>query len=290
MSTQEALIFEVSQSSFKTGVILNSHKVPVLVEFMGMWSEHCIQLEDRLAALAKEFAGCFIFAKVDIDEQGELRKQYNIENVPTIKVIQNGEVVRTEQGLMSEDELRALLKDYGIFRESDALREQARQKHLAGETLEAVQILTRAIQTDPRNTRVAMDMIQVFLDINEIEQAKSLFSRLPEMDRQGETGRALQGQLTFCELAARTDGKQALQQRLQQNPADNNVRFDLAVCLVAEHAYQQAMELLFDIVRQQADYKEGAAREMIINLTNMLAPNDPQLAQEFRRRLASVLS
>jgi len=39
-------------------------------------------MADVLADLAKEFAGQFVFAKVDIDEQPGLRDQYNIENVP----------------------------------------------------------------------------------------------------------------------------------------------------------------------------------------------------------------
>ena len=110
MNNQEAFIFEVSQSNFDSTVILNSYKIPVVVEFMGVWSEHCILLEDSLVALAKEFAGQCIFAKVDIHEQKELRKEYEIQNVPTLKVFKDGAVVRTEEGLLSADELGAMLK------------------------------------------------------------------------------------------------------------------------------------------------------------------------------------
>lgn len=290
MSEKEVLIFEVSSKNFNTAVILNSNKIPVLVEFMGMWSEPCIHLEERLAAAAKEFAGQFIFAKVDMDEQAELIKEYKIENVPTVKIFKDGEVVRTEEGLMGEDEIRALLKDFGVYRESDELREQARAKHIAGDTVEAIQLLTKAIQIDPANTRVAMDMVQVFLDMDELDQAKSLYERLPDADRQSETGRALTGQITFKELAAKTKGKPALQEQLFIEPDNHDARFDLAVCFVAEHDYHQAMDSLFMIIDKEPEYKEGAAREMIINLTNMLAPNDPQLAQEFRRRLGNALS
>ncbi|MDH5190070.1 MAG: hypothetical protein OEW89_02345 [Gammaproteobacteria bacterium] len=38
---KEALVFEVGESGFDRYVIENSHKVPVFVEFMGMWSEPC---------------------------------------------------------------------------------------------------------------------------------------------------------------------------------------------------------------------------------------------------------
>ena len=290
MSNQEVFNFEVSNSSFGSSVLPNSHKLPVLVEFMGIWSEHCIKMEDSLAAMAKEFAGQFIFAKVDIDEQQELRKEYNIENVPTLKVFKNGEVVQTEEGLIEDKDLRLLLRSYGVFRESDDMREQARQKHIAGDTTEAIKLLTEAIQKDPANTRVAMDMVQVLLDIGELEQAKDLFNRLPESVRESTTGHALTGQITFRKLAAKTEGKEILLQRIAANPDDFDARFDLSICLVAEYDYQQAMDNLFFIFDKEPEYKDGAAKEMIINLTNALAPNDPTLAQEFRRRLGSILA
>jgi len=290
MSDQEAFIFEVSQANFASTVILNSHKIPVVVEFMLMWSEPCVRLEDSLVALAREFAGQFIYAKVDIDEQQELRKQYAIENVPTLKVFKDGEVVRTEEGLLADDELGALLKSYGIFRESDDMREQARQKHLAGDTVGAVTLLTQAIKKDPSNTRVAMDMVQVLLDMGELQSAQALFDKLPPKDQEGLTGRSLAGQLTFKALAAKTEGKDRLLERIDHNPEEHDARFDLAICLVAEHDYRQAMEHLFAIQDKAPEYKEGAAREMIISLTNMLAPNEPVLAQEFRRRLGNTLS
>lgn len=290
VSEQDVFIFEISKASFNTSVILNSYKIPVLVEFMGVWSEPCIRMADELAGLAKEFAGQFIFARVDIDEQPELKEEYGIENVPTLKIFKDGNVVRTEEGMLGKAELQAMLKDYGVYRQSDDLREQARSKHLAGQTLEAIALLTRAIQQDPANTRVAMDMVQIFIDIGELEQARGLYNRLPDRDKESDTGKALLGQLTFHNLAANTEGKEALQARINANENDHDARFDLAICLVATHDYPQAMDNLFEIFHREPEFKEGAAREMIVNLTNMLTPNEPELAKEYRRRLGSSMA
>lgn len=290
MSDQETLIFEVSKSNFNTSVVLNSHKLPVIVEFMGIWSGPCIQMEDTLTKLAKEFSGQFVFAKVDVDEQPELMKEYGVENVPTIKVFKDGEVARTEEGVLKEEELKDLLKVYGIFRQSDETRELARQKHMAGETIEAITLLTQAIQQDPTNTRLAMDMVQIFLDINELEQAKSLFNRLPEKDRISEMGKALLGQLTFKGHAAKTEGKEQLTTRIDNNANDFDALFDLAICLIAEHDYKQAIDKLFIVFDKNPEYKEGAVREMIIHLSNMLTTTEPEISQEARRRLGSSLS
>jgi len=287
---QEALIFEVSKNNFNTSVVLNSHKLPVVVEFMGAWSGPCIQMEDTLRYLATEYKGQFVFAKVDVNEQPELMKEYNVENVPTIKIFKDGEVVRTEEGLLEESELKDILKVYGIFHQSDDTRELARQKHISGETLEAITLLTKAIQQDPGNTRIAMDMVQIFLDINELEQAKSLFNRLPEKDRTSNTGKTLFGQLTIKDFAAKTDGKAALTEQLLSSPDNYDAMFDLSLCLIADHDYKQALDHLFNIFEQSPEYKEGAAKEMIINISNILSENEPDLSQEIRRRLGSSLS
>lgn len=288
--SEEAYIFEVSQQSFGRSVIFNSGKIPVLVEFMGVWSEPCILMADLFSALAREFAGQFVFAKVDIDEQVELRKEYEIENVPTMLVFKDGKVVRKEVGQLQEVEARSLLKDFGIYRESDLMREQARDKHLSGDTPGAILLLTEAVKKDPANTRVAMDMVQIFIDMGEVQQAQSLYERLPETEKQTEMGKSLNGQLVFAGLAANTAGTRALSQQLDEDPDNSSIRFDLAVCLVADYQYEAAMDHLFAILGKEPDYKDGAAREMIVTITNMIAPVNNDLAQEFRRRLANLLA
>lgn len=290
MGTKDVFIFELSQSSFTASAVENSYKLPVIVEFMGVWSEPCIRLADSLSVLAREFAGQFIFAKVDVDEQPELSQQYGIENVPSLLVLKDGKVINTLDGLVKESELRELLKSLGIYNQSDELRLQAREKHLAGYTVEAIQLLTQAIQQDPANSRVAMDMVQVMIDIGELEQATGLFNRLPDSEKESEFGRALIGQLSFMELASNTAGKEALISHLASNETDQDARFDLAICYIAAHQYELAAEALFNIMKVEPEYKDGAAREMIGNLANMLSASSPELSAVIRRQLANLMA
>jgi putative thioredoxin len=287
---EQANILELSEQSFGASAVLNSHKLPVLVEFMGVWSRPCIAMADRLVALAREFAGQFIFAKVDVDEQQALREQYQIAHVPTLLVFRDGGLVRTEVGELGEDELRALLREFGVFRESDELCEQARARHIEGDSHNALLLLTEAIQKDPGNTRVALDRVQILLDIGELAQAKELFGRLPEATRQSSMGKAVGGHLLFSELAANTEGIAALNTRLAADTEDHAARFDLAICEVARHEYPTAMEHLFQILEWQPDFRDGAAREMIVTLADMLSPNMPEMASEYRQRLANLLA
>ncbi len=288
--SKEVLVFEVNQKNFDQYVLLNSHKIPVLVEFMGVWSGPCSAMDNILTSLAKEFAEQFIFAKVDIDEQPELVKAHKIENVPTLMVFTNGELARTEVGELKENEIRDLLKDFGIYHASDLIREQAREKHMAGDTSAAILLLTDAIKADPSNTRIAMDMVQIFIDIGELEQANNLYTRLPNSSHETEMGKALNGQLIFATHAAKVDDFEILQSRLEKNPSDFDAQFDLSICLIAQYQYQEAMDHLFNILQKDPEYKDGAVKELVITVSNMIAPVNIELAQDFRRKLANLLA
>lgn len=287
---KDVYIFEVSEQSFPESVVQNSFTIPVLVEFMGVWSEPCIMMADNIARLAEEFAGRFIFAKVDVDEQQALRKQYLVENLPTLLVFKDGEVVRTEVGQLADNELRVLLKEFSVYRESDEMREQARAKHLSGDTSGAIMQLTEAIKKDPANIRVALDMVQIFIDMAELDQALHLFNKLPEEQQQTDMGKSLSGQLLFLDLANKTQGLDELSHTVLSEPDNSAARFDLAICQVARHDYHVAMDNLFYIHAHDPDYREGAAREMIVTIINMLMPAEPELAQEYRRKLSNLLA
>jgi len=286
----KALIFEVNEKNFPEVVEKNSFQIPVVVEFMAVWSEPCFVLEALLSGLAQEFAGQFIFAKVDIDEQQELRKQYQVSNIPTVLVFKDGKVVRTEEGQLQEIEARGILHEVGIYHESDVKRVEAREKHLAGDTSGAILLLTQAIKEHPGNVRVVMDMVQIFIDIEDYESAQGLFARLPEKNKSDNTGKVLSGQLNILKLAAKTEGIAPLRARIEKDEKDFDAWFDLAICLVAKNQYEEAFECLFKIQTELPSYKEGAARELIITLIKTITPSHPQEAQAYQKRLGNLIN
>lgn len=286
----QALVFEVNDSSYDKYVLLNSHKVPVVMTFIAAWSEHCYAQDVQFTRLAGEFPEQFIFAKLDIEENEEAKSRYKISNVPTTIVFRDGEEVRREQGVLDEADARALLKDFGVYRESDEMRMQARSLHIERQTAQAITLLASAMKKDPSNVRVAMDMVQIFIDLDKLDEAEGLLGRLPETALETSTGQALKAQLNTRRLAAKTDGVDTLMQRVTQDGNDYDARFDLALCLLANNDYSAAMEQLFFLLENKADYHQGAPREMIISVIESLTEASPELAQAYRRQLANLLS
>ncbi len=290
MSTKQVLNFEVSQSNFNSVVLMNSYKLPVVVLFMSPSNVVCLELESMLAECAKEFAGQFILARVDIDMDADLKEQYDITNVPTIKVFKDSEMVHQEFGMVDESEIAKMLKGFGIYRASDELREQASALNAQGDTNGAIQKLTEAIQQDPGNARVVLDMTQLLLDINLVDDAVGLFNRLPDKHKNSDAGKLIIGQVTFKNLAEKTPGINSLVKALEEDENDIDAQFYLAVCYVAERDFEQALDNAFKVLSVDPDYKDGASQELIVTIINMLDIYDPEAAKKARRNLANIVN
>ena len=290
MAKPEIYNFEISDDNFDQIVLTNSHKLPVFVLFMSPAISACVSLESTLIEYAEEFAGQFILARLDIDMYQEAASRFEIENIPTLRVYKDGEMVHQEVGLMTHECLADILRQFDLFDPSEDLRVQALEKHKKGETPEAIQLFTQAIQINPKNIKIALDMCQVFLDVNLLEQAASLFTKLPDKTKEEETARYLIGQITFKKLALDTEGKQALTEKLQIMPDDVDTKFYLAICLMAEQNYQEGMTQLFDLLNVDKNAKDGAVKELAIGTLKLLDLKQTDLAAQLRKKMNSFMS
>lgn len=287
---KKTYIFDVTEDNFDTLVLENSAQIPVVVEFMNANSESCSTLAQNFGRMAHHFAEQFVFAKVNIDEQTDLAKAFNIEQTPTTLIFINGEIQDAKQGEISQDDIALMLRQVGVFDVVEEMRLEAHDKYMAGDPVSAVALLTQAIQQDPSRTLVALDMVQIMLDLDQIEGATSLFNKLPDEAKESQVGRNISSQMTFKQLAANTPGLVVLSEQIEANPQDNEVRFNLAICQIANLNFEEAMSHLFELQTTQPDFQNGAPRETIITLCNLITATDPVLAKRYRQQLNSLLN
>ena len=287
--SKQAIIFDVTDNNFKKYVLDNSDKAPVFVFFINLKSVVCAQMHDLFNELANEFAEQFILAEVDVSVNKALVKQYKILTTPTLKIFIDAREVFSTDGELSEEEARDLLHSFDIVSEIEEMRNQAHDLHLKGDTTEAIVLLSNAIKQDPSNTKIAMDMVQIFIDLGDLDQAGGLFNKLPDLDKNGDTGLSLFGQLQIKTKANQTAGLKTLKENIILNVDDFDARLDCAICELAEANTEQALNQLFYIQEHKADYKEGAAKEIIIAIIDATMPIDPETAREYRAKLTALL-
>jgi thioredoxin 1 len=101
---------KVTDSTFEQDVLKADG--PVIVDFWAEWCGPCRQIAPVLEEIARDYDGKVTVAKVNIDENPGIARQYQIMSIPTMSVFQQGEVVKSVIGARPK---AALLKEFEPF-------------------------------------------------------------------------------------------------------------------------------------------------------------------------------
>lgn len=81
---------------------------PVVVDFYADWCGPCKMLSPVLESLEDE-CDDYLFYKINIDENEDLARQYQVMTIPNVVVFKNGEAVARSIGLKTAAEMKEFL-------------------------------------------------------------------------------------------------------------------------------------------------------------------------------------
>lgn len=98
-------VIEISEENFESEVLKS--ELPVLVDFWAPWCGPCRMMGPIVDEIAEENLELKV-CKVNVDEASELAIKYDVESIPTLIYLKNGQVratmigLRTKQDIMNE--------------------------------------------------------------------------------------------------------------------------------------------------------------------------------------------
>lgn len=91
-STTQAAAGPVKLTDANFDQVINGD-LPVLVDFWAAWCGPCRMVAPSVDTLAQEFAGRAVVAKLNVDENPQSARRYNIMSIPALLIFQQGKVV-----------------------------------------------------------------------------------------------------------------------------------------------------------------------------------------------------
>ena len=101
---REYSYIDVTSQDFSEQV-LNAPQM-VVVDFSSDRSSSCQIFNPEFAAISAEYLGRLTFAKLDVDTNGGLTSQCNVDGTPTVIFFKNGQEINRIKGIVMRDKLR----------------------------------------------------------------------------------------------------------------------------------------------------------------------------------------
>ncbi len=78
-------------------------ELPVLVDFWAVWCGPCQMMGPIIEELAEKFEGRMKIGKINVDENPETAKKYEVLGIPSLKFFKNGEIIDEITGLQPKE-------------------------------------------------------------------------------------------------------------------------------------------------------------------------------------------
>lgn len=84
----------------------------VVVDFFATWCGPCKMLAPVFEELSSEMDGKATFLKVDVDQCGDIAREYSISTIPTMMIFKNGEKQETMVGFLPKESIKSNIEKY----------------------------------------------------------------------------------------------------------------------------------------------------------------------------------
>lgn len=289
MQDNAAATIDVTEQNVQQ-LLEHSRQAPVLFDFWASWSQPSQQMTALLEKLAQEYQGKFVLAKVNADEQANLASQFGVRDLPSLKMVFQGQLVSELEGAQTESAVRQWLTpvvdpDAAQQEQEEGVLEQIRAAINAGQGAQAEQALRQMLSEQPDKHAFRALLVEYLLGEGRTDEAQSV---LAEVAEDVEELRPFRARFALLEKLD-DDGVslKELQARLERDEKPEDLHA-YGLRAAAAGQFQAGLDALLRLLRDHRDYQDGVARAALLEVFECLPKGDP-LASEYRRKMFTYL-
>ncbi|MEQ4674437.1 co-chaperone YbbN [Providencia vermicola] len=285
MFANNAQIIDINETNLHQ-VIEQSMNLPVMFYFWSPRSPHCQEFGTMLEKIANDYAGLYILAKVNCDEEQMIASQFGLKAIPTVYVLQNGRPVDGFEGPQPEEVVLEILSR--VLPSPEELKAaQAAELIAEGKTQEALPLLKEAHQLNPKNSDITLLLAETQISLKLVDDAQTTLDVVPLQDKDSRY-QGLIAQIELLKQAADTPEIQQLQDEFNQDPQNTTLAVQLALKLHEVNRNEEALEMLFSFLRKDLGAGDGAVRKTMMDIMSAMGTGDA-IASKYRRQMYSLL-
>ncbi len=284
----DAVTIDASEADFQQSVIEESKKRLVLVDFWAPWCGPCRSLTPVIEKLAQEYAGRFLLARVNSDENQSLAGQFGVRSIPNVKAFSDGKMVDEFAGAVPEGTVRQFIERL-LPSPAEEQRRTAMQAYASGNADAALASLDAAQSLEPNDDNIRLDRAEILIDLARSEDAEALLDELAPLAKLDSRVEHLRALLTFSDTGQAGVSTDQLEARVSQNSTDLDARLTLAKQYVAAKQFEPALNHLLEIIQTDRQFGEDAGRKTMLAVFELLG-NEHQLTRQYRRLLAASIN
>ena len=222
-------VVDIDQNNAQQYLIDESFNRPVVVDFWADWCAPCKQLMPLLEKLADEYAGAFLLAKINADEQQGISQQLGVRSLPTVMVFKDGQPVDGFAGAQPETAVREMLQKH-LPSPWDAKIAEATELLDQGDTSGALALLRSAWEESNKLLEITLAYAGALVEGNRLDEAEEVLNEVRSVDRDA-LHEQLMAQIELKREAGKSPEIEALESELASDERNHSVRVKLAVQL-----------------------------------------------------------
>lgn len=279
-------VIEVGEANFASEVLERSKQVPVVVDFWAAWCGPCRTLGPVLEELAREDAGRWVLAKVDVDANPQLAQVFGIQGIPAVKAFVDGQPVDEFTGALPKNAVRQFL-DRLVPSPGDDLPGRAEAAERAGDHEAAEALWGEALALNADDDTARLRRAQARAARGARREAREDLALVPEDSLLREEADQLAMVLGWADRVDERGGLDAVRARAGDAPEGAAARYDLGCALAVAGDFEGALAEFLEVVRLDRAFEDDAGRRGMVAVFGILG--ESPVTVEWRGRLSALL-